>query len=238
VLCVYLKDISYIEAFSEPICPSDVTAQTINAHSDDIRLVKLFKHINKRKPNVHRVPIYSLAICFFYAYVSENIFGVADITGAYIAGAILSVCRTTAVYADRKIDVGSYMIFSPLFFAYIGIQISFSSFNDPKIILIAVLFVLFAIIGKIVGCGSVARLAKLSVRDSAIIGIGMIARGELALAVTATGIEAGLIASDYVAMTVLLVLVSSILAPILLKIFYRNDKPELIRPEEAEGSYE
>ena len=74
-------------------------------------------------------------------------------------------------------------------------------------------------------------------KDSLRIGVGMIARGEVALAVTTTGIAGGLIGNEYIAMTVLLVLVSSILAPILLKLFYKNE-PELTDVTYAEGSYE
>ena len=185
-------------------------------------IVKMFKNIGQHKANVHRVPIYSLAICFIYAFVAEYIFGVADITGAYFAGAILSICHSTAEYADKKIDVGSYIIFSPVFFAYIGIQISFESFTG-NIILGAVLFVILSILGKVLGCGGIAKMFGFNLKDSTRIGIGMIARGEVALAVTSTGIAAGLLGQEYISMTVLLVLVSSVLAPILLKLLYKND---------------
>ncbi len=199
-------------------------------------IVKFFNHINKVKPNVHRVPIYSLVICFLYAYVAEEVFGVADITGAYIGGAILSLCHNTAIYADKKLDVGSYTFFTPVFFAYIGIQISFQSFT-ANVIIISVLFVIIAILGKIVGCGGVALLTGENLKDSTRVGVGMIARGEVALAVTTTGISAGLIANEYISMTVLLVLVSSILAPILLKALYKGEEghPPVA---EAEGNYE
>ena len=199
-------------------------------------IVKFFNHINKVKPNVHRVPIYSLVICFLYAYVAEEVFGVADITGAYIGGAILSLCHNTAIYADKKLDVGSYTFFTPVFFAYIGIQISFQSFT-ANVIIISVLFVIIAILGKIVGCGGVALLTGENIKDSTRVGVGMIARGEVALAVTTTGISAGLIANEYISMTVLLVLVSSILAPILLKALYKGEEahPPVA---EAEGNYE
>lgn len=199
-------------------------------------LVKLFNHINKVKPNVHRVPIYSLVVCFLYAYVAEEVFGVADITGAYIGGAILSLCHNTAIYADKKLDVGSYTFFTPVFFAYIGIQISFQSFT-ANVIIISVLFVIIAILGKIVGCGGVALLTGENLKDSTRVGVGMIARGEVALAVTTTGISAGLIANEYISMTVLLVLVSSILAPILLKALYKGEEGHPTVAE-AEGNYE
>ena len=79
-------------------------------------LNKLFKWLIKRYPHRRRVPIMGLAICFFYAFAAEHFFGIADITGAYLAGIILSNLKETG-YIEHKVDVGSYMIFSPVFFA-------------------------------------------------------------------------------------------------------------------------
>ena len=197
-----------------------------------ILVIKFFKAISKKKANVHRVPTYSLAVCFIYAFVAEEIFGVADITGAYIGGAILSVCHNTAVYADQKLEVGSYTLFSPMFFAYIGIQLSFSAFSNLSIVIFSIVFVILAIMGKIVGAGGIAMLSGFDKKDSLRVGVGMIARGEVALAVTMTGIAGGLIGGEYIAMTVLLVLVSSVLAPILLKLLYKEKPVDKALPGE------
>ena len=193
---------------------------------------KLFKHIEQTHPHTRRIPIFSIALCFIYAYIAEKVFGVADITGAYIAGIVLSTNHASAEYTDRKVTINSYIMFAPIFFASIGIKISFASFT-PHVLLFSACFVIVAILTKIIACGTVARLFKFSSKDSLRIGVGMIARGEVALIVMEKGIAGGLITDEYRTIVVLLVLVSSLLAPILLKLLYKNDKgtPLALTPE-------
>ena len=110
----------------------------------------------------------------------------------------------------------------------VGISsISFAGLN-PTIIGFAVLAVLMGLIGKIVGCGAVCKGFKYGWRESAIGGVGMMARGEVALIVTATVTSAALgkfaLPGEFMIMTVLLILVSSILTPILLKVLYSKEK--------------
>jgi len=184
---------------------------------------KLFKWIDKKWPTTHRIPIFSLVVCFVYSWVAEEIFGVADITGAFLAGVVLSTVHRASEYTDKKIEVNTYTMFAPVFFANIGISnISFRGMSG-MIILLAFLAVLMGLIGKVVGCGAVAKGFKYNWRESAIAGVGMMARGEVALIVTDTAIKAGL-PEDFMIMTVLLILISSILTPILLKVLYGKKK--------------
>lgn len=185
---------------------------------------KLFRWMEKKWPETHRLPIFSLVVCFFYAWAAEEIFGVADITGAFLAGIILSTAHRASTYTDKKIEVNTYTMFAPVFFANIGISnITFLGMSG-YIILFAFLAVLMGLIGKIIGCGSVAKCFGYNLRESAISGVGMMARGEVALIVTATAMNAELGASalpaEFMIMTVLLILVSSILTPVLLKWLY------------------
>lgn len=188
---------------------------------------KLFRWMGKRWPHTHRLPMLSLALCFLYSFVAEEVFGVADITGAFLAGIVLSTAHRETEYIDRKIDVNTYTIFAPVFFANIGISsISFADVNG-SILLFAVLAVLVGLIGKIVGCGGICKVFGYNWRESAIGGVGMMARGEVALIVTTTVTNTATLGekalgSEFVLMTVLLILVSSILTPILLKKLYSD----------------
>lgn len=196
---------------------------------------KLFKWIDKKWPTTHRIPIFSLVVCFVYSWVAEEIFGVADITGAFLAGVVLSTVHRASEYTDKKIEVNTYTMFAPVFFANIGISnISFAGMSG-WIILLAFLAVLMGLIGKVVGCGAVAKCFKYNWRESAIAGVGMMARGEVALIVTQTAIGAGL-PEDFMIMTVLLILISSIFTPILLKVLYGKDKSKCVSaPAEPGG---
>lgn len=188
-------------------------------------LSKLFTKLEEKHPKTRRQLVYSLVVCFAYAFIAEYVFGVADITGAYIAGVILSTNHKSAAYVDKRVNTNTYMIFGPIFFANIGIGMKFDQM-DIKVFLFGLVFVLFAILGKIVGCGLIAKATKFSFKDSVKIGVGMIARGEVALIVTSKGVDAKIIEGKYMTVVVMLVLVSSILAPILLKMLFKNDKDD------------
>lgn len=203
-----------------------------------IPLAKLFKFIEKKSPHTRRIPILSIATCFLYAFIAEKVFGVADITGAYIAGLILSTNHASAEYVDRKVTINSYTLFAPIFFASIGVRISFNGL-DGGVLLFALCFVVTAIAMKALGCGGIAKIFGFSAKDSLRIGFGMIARGEVALIVTEKGIAGGLLDIRYRVMVVMLVLVSSLLAPIVLKLLYRgDDELPLSKTELEEGRYE
>ena len=189
-------------------------------------LSKLFHYIEARSPHTRRIPIFSIATCLFYSFIAEKVFGVADITGAFIAGVMLSTNHESAQYVDRRVSISSYLIFAPIFFARIGISTTFNNFSI-EVIWFALAFVVVAILMKIVGCGGISKLFGFSFKDSARIGVGMITRGEVALVVTQKGVESGLIDSKYLAITVFLVLTSSLLSPILLKLLYKGETEEL-----------
>ena len=163
--------------------------------------------------------------------MAEEIFGVADITGAFLAGIVLATVHRSSEYVDSKISVDTYTIFAPMFFANIGISnIDFSGVGGT-IVLFALLAVLMGLIGKIVGCGGVAKAFGYGWRESAIGGVGMMARGEVALIVTQTvtdrnsGLGDHALGGEFMIMTVLLILISSILTPILLKVLYSKELP-------------
>ncbi|MBQ7577807.1 MAG: cation:proton antiporter [Synergistaceae bacterium] len=165
--------------------------------------------------HTRRIPIISLCYCFILAYVSETYFGIADITGAYVAGVIL--CNIAdSNYVARRIDISSYMIFAPIFFAGIGLKTSFSSM-DARLLMFSICFVIIALISKVIGCGGCARLMGFNSGDSLKIGTGMMTRGEVALITAQKGLAIGLLTADYFTAVILMILVSSIVTPMILK---------------------
>lgn len=176
---------------------------------------KAFSWLDAHYTHTRRVPIASLCYCLALAYLAETYFGIADITGAYVAGVVL--CNLSdAGYIERRVDISSYMVFAPLFFTGIGLKTSFSSV-DAKLLAFSVCFVIVALLGKVVGCGLCARACRFSGRDSLKIGLGMMTRGEVALITAQKGLSAGLLTADFFTAVILLILVSSIVTPILLK---------------------
>ncbi len=183
---------------------------------------KIFLVLDHRYPHTRRIPIVSLAFCFALSYVAEKYFGIADITGAYIAGIVL--CNLSDnTYIERKVDVSSYMLFGPLFFASIGLKTNFDSM-DSTLFAFCICFVIVALVAKIIGCGLAAKLCRYTFSDSLKIGVGMMTRGEVALIVAQKGLTAGLLTADYFMAVILLILFSSILTPIILKFLYTRDE--------------
>ena len=198
-------------------------------------LRKFFQYLVKVYPHKRRTSIFALAMCFLYAYCAEEFFGIAAITGAYMAGLMLSGLDDTS-FVDRKVIVSGYMIFTPMFFAYIGISADFSHFRLSGLVF-ALVFVAVGVIGKVIGCGGTARLFRYSGKESLTIGCGMVARGEVALAVYATGqnlicYDNGILTGiDPLVATIFLIVLSSVLCPILLKLCFRRHNGE----QNAEG---
>ena len=184
--------------------------------------------LDTNHPHSRRVPIISLCYCFLLGYIAEQFFGIADITGAYVAGVIL--CNLSdREYIESKVDVSSYMVFAPLFFAGIGLKTSISSMNG-LLLLFSICFVAVALIAKIIGCGLCSFIVGFRGKDPLKIGIGMMARGEVALITAQKGLAAGLLTSDYFTAVILLILASSIVTPVLLKKIYAKEQASA--PEE------
>lgn len=189
-----------------------------------IIIYKIFKKIDKRYPHTRRIPILGLALCFVLAYVAEVYFGIADITGAYVAGIILCSIQDSE-YIAEKMDINSYMLFGPVFFASIGLKTNIDNVTG-EILLFSIGFVLVALVTKIIGCGLISKVCKFKNNDCLKIGVGMMTRGEVALIVAQKGLSVGLLTPVYFTAVILLIIVSSISTPIILKILYLKDKAQ------------
>lgn len=185
---------------------------------------KIFKVVDNRYPHTRRIPIAGLALCLAMAYIAEKFFGIADITGAYVAGIILCSIRDSD-YIAEKMDINSYMLFGPIFFASIGLKTNIDNMNGG-ILLFSLAFVLVALVTKIIGCGFISRVCGFKGRDAVKIGVGMMTRGEVALIVAQKGLSVGLLTPEYFTSVILLIIVSSVTTPILLKLLYSKDKEE------------
>ncbi|MGN0380107.1 MAG: cation:proton antiporter [Butyrivibrio sp.] len=185
-------------------------------------LYKLCSFLDKKFPHTRRVTIFSIAICFGLAYVAEKFFGIADITGAYVAGVILCNIED-ADYVDKRIGQSSYLFFGPIFFASIGLKTDVSGMTW-ELLAFSLCFVAVALVGKIVGCGFAGKVTKHTWKESLICGIGMMTRGEVALIVAQKGLDVGIISAQDFTPVILLIICSSVLVPILLKVLFKNPK--------------
>ena len=181
------------------------------------------KWLDKRNPHTQRITIVSMAFCFAMAYIAEEYFGIADITGAYIAGIVLC-SMDDASYVERRVDISNYVLFAPVFFASIGLKTDISGLT-PQILLFSVCFVIMALITKVIGCGLAAKICRFSWADSLKVGVGMMTRGEVALIVAQKGLDIGVVDPVYFTAVILLIVVSSVATPLVLKVLFTKAPP-------------
>lgn len=179
------------------------------------------KWTERYQKDMRRFTIISFVFCLVMSYIAEKYFGVADITGAYIAGLIISNSQRNKYIASR-FDTLSYIFLSPIFFASVGLKVVLPEMTT-SIILFALILTVVAALTKIVGCGIGAKLCKYSNRETIQIGMGMISRGEVALIVASKGSSVGLMSSNFLGPIVVVVVATTIIAPVLLKLSFRHE---------------
>ena len=180
------------------------------------------KWVKGYERDLRRFVIIAFVICLIFSYCAEKFFGVADITGAFFAGLIITNTTHTN-YIERRFGILSYILLSPVFFASIGIQVELPKM-DAMILLFAVLLVIVAVLTKVVGCGLGAKLCHYSNQDALRIGMGMVSRGEVALIVASKGNAVGLMAPSLLGPVVVVVVITTIISPVLLKMTFHSKK--------------
>ena len=184
---------------------------------------KLFnKWVDKYDIDKRRFVIVSFVICLLLSFSAEEFFDVADITGAYIAGLVLSSNKET-IYITKRFETLSYILLSPVFFASVGLNVKLPDLNG-EIVIITIALIVVAILTKIIGCGLGAKLCGYNNMESIQIGSGMITRGEVTLIIASKGLALGLMSSYFLTPVILMVVFTSIFTPILLKIVFSKDK--------------
>ena len=177
----------------------------------------------KSEKGLRRHTIIAFVFCLLISYCAQKFFGVADITGAFIAGLVISMTPKREYVANRFSTL-SYLYLSPIFFASIGLEVELPSMNST-VIMFSVILVLVAIVTKIIGCGVGALVCHYKKYQSLRIGVGMISRGEVALIVASKGQALGLISKAFIGPVILVVIITTIVTPIMLKsVFARTMK--------------
>jgi Kef-type K+ transport system membrane component KefB len=160
--------------------------------------------------------VVTIVFVLFMAAVAERA-QVAGITGAFIAGIVMSrSSRKESV--ESKVNALGYGFFVPLFFVFIGVN---TNLHEITMLGMAVLIVGVAIGGKILGSGIMALVGGLSPRDALEVGIGMVPRLEVALIIASMGLTAGVISSLVYSLTVAVVLVTTFITPPLIKLVFK-----------------
>lgn len=175
---------------------------------------------NVHSTDLQRYPIFAFILCLILSFCAEEFFGVADITGAFAAGLIIST-TSKAKYIELKFAPLSYLLLTPIFFASIGLKVELPEMN-ATIVIFSILLVVVAVLTKWIGCGLGAKLCGLKGHQCEQIGVGMVCRGEVALIVADKGAALGLMPEVFFGPVIIMVVATTILTPILLKFAYRK----------------
>lgn len=187
----------------------------------------------KQVPASQALLAFAVGVAFIYAFLAQYIGQVAAITGSYIAGVLFTRTRF-----KREIDEGihplTYSILVPVFFISIGLEANGRALlgDAAKLSLMAVILIV-AIVGKVVGCGVAARLCGFNRQESMRVGVGMISRGEVGLIVAGVGLASGVINQEIFSIMVIMVLVTTMATPLLLRLVFPRVAEERVEIYEA-----
>ena len=157
----------------------------------------------------------AIGLALLYAWAAERFAGLAGITGAYIAGILLARAMPHQPFA-KDVEVMATGFFATLFFVSIGLTVHLGDVRPFAIVGLTVL----AILTKLVGCGLGAFTTGLPRKDALVVGVGMAPRGEVALIVASIGLDKGILHSAVFSDLVLVVILTTVLTPLMLKIVY------------------
>lgn len=159
----------------------------------------------------------SLAFCLLMGWLAQTA-GIAAISGAYLAGFVLA--RSAGPELAGRLRTVAYALPVPIFLVNVGMQADLRQVSGGALLLIAV--PLAAIVAKILGCGAGALLEGLRGHRAAMVGFGMIPRGEVTVVIAALGVQHGVLSQTGYALGVLSVLVSAVVTPPWLKVLVRR----------------
>jgi len=183
-------------------------------------LRRLLEYLYERFGEKTRLPVFALAYCFIMAYLAEQ-YGLSDILGAYIAGVVL--CNTRCVeYLDTQINTLSYLFFTPIFIASIGLRTSFLNFTNEAILFVTLLATV-AIFSKSIGNTIAAKISGFTNRESMQVSVGLMTRGEVSIVIASVGIYEGIFDPLFLSSITVVIIATTLIAPVLLKLVYKNN---------------
>jgi len=172
----------------------------------------------------------ALVVAFALAFEAQWLGGMAAITGAYLAGLFFAF---TAEHQKISQDLQPMInaLFAPIFFVSIGLDINARQLRGATLFFFLLLAI--AIGGKIVGSGLGVLASRFTARESMIVGVGMIPRGEVGLITAAIGLTAGIVTREVYTQAVILVLITTLITPPLLRFAFPAEK-KMARPPALE----
>lgn len=159
--------------------------------------------------------VFAVVLCFAYAYFADFM-GISNIIGAFFAGLALATDKHREQFEDKLLPSVS-VIFIPVFFASIGLSVTFKGIGDH--IWLIIILCIVSVLTKIIGGAFGAKITGYNMLSSTLIGAAMVSRGEVALITSSIGYKAGLFSQEYYTPMVIAIVFTTVITPPLLKMF-------------------
>jgi len=219
--------LAVVSSLSEGVNYVQIGSVTALAVGFTLFIVLVGRRVMRRvTPRVQRFaagdPYFALAmvICLGLGVAADKI-GIAAIVGAFLAGLVFSEEELTPRLKTNIHALREFLV--PFFFVAMGMQMDVTVLARREILLLAAAVTLLAILGKLVGCGLGAY--RLGWRSAVRIGVGMVPRGEVGIIVASIGLGLHTISNEVYAVVIIMVLVTTLIAPPALKLLFAERKP-------------
>jgi len=166
--------------------------------------------------------IFAIMVAFLYSLVAELV-GLSAIIGSFLAGVALTRVRLKHGKSFREGAEHLQIIFASIFFISLGVLLDFHVVTLDLVWFVLILTIV-ALLTKFIGCGVLAKLQGIHIKDSLIIGVGMIPRGEVAMIIALIGLNQNLIMQNTYAALVLMSLLTTIIPPLILRNWLFKEK--------------
>lgn len=176
--------------------------------------IPLVRRFQPRLRNLSLSRMFNVAIVVGLGVAAlSTVAGLAPIIGAFLAGMVLAEVKDEVEFESKVHALESFL--APIFFVVVGLQLDLGVLGDPVVIVAGLILTVLAVIGKVAGGLIGAR--SMGRRQSLLVGVGMVPRGEVGLIVASLGLAAGVIGKQVYAEVLLMVLLTTVLAPLVLR---------------------
>ena len=176
-------------------------------------IVPTLMKISSKLLMIESVVTMALIICLSFSYFAD-LMGMGSIIGAFFAGIALSQTKYKHTI-EEKIEPIGYAVFIPVFFVSIGLNMDFSGIGKQWLFILVLTAI--AVLTKLVGGAIGAKITGFNWKSAAVIGAGMVSRGEMALIIGKIGLESNLLSETYYSSVIVVVIATTVIAPFLLK---------------------
>ena len=200
-----------------------------------LRYGRRISEILKKMGDRNTIAVMAFGLAMLFAGIFERS-GLAMIVGAYVAGLSLSKTDLSFILQEKLEMLQQFFV--PVFFCVMGMLVNLQEMASLKIVLFGLLYVVFAVAGKILGCSLPALFLNFNLRGALRIGVGMVPRGEVALIIAGIGLSAGIIGDEVFSLAMIMTFVTTLISPPVLDRMLAGDQPVLRREQEIKTDNE